>query len=766
MQRLDQPPCVRLRQRRACDLRVAGPERELDRRERHGHAPMLLRRRRGGGGGCGRGDGARRVAAQAQGQGARRDETGRAQDAQGHLRAEGRRQGGELGRRRVADRQRRGARRARRGGERELLHAVVVAVGDGQHAVAVEAQAAGVDELAEADPAHAEGSEALAAGAELLDAVVAAVGDPQVAGGVEGDLAGRLELADLAALAAELVDLAARRVVDLDAVARGGQVGAAAIGAHRDAAALADPGRGAQVAAAGAEARDALVARVGHDDGPAPVDGQRRRVEELARPAARRADRAHREPGAAGEDDDPRAPAIEDVGVAAGVEGHGDRIGEDRRPRRRRAPGRRQRAVGVEQLHAAVDRVGHRADPAGVGRDAHRRVELPGAAAGGAERAQQRAALVEDVDAVVAGVGHVHVAGRVDRDPARVGEPARSRPVGAPAALVGIDRPTAEAHDAVVEVVGDEHAPRRVGGDAVGEVELTGARSVLAHRAQQVPAGVEDDEPMVLVVGHEEPRPADCDAARVGELARRHDLGAVAAVEREALDPVVAGVGHVDGVARHGETAARGGGVARAAAEAELAHVAAGPAPGVDELTVGVEAIDAVRAVGHQHRAVARHGERPDAAELAGLGPRDAELAAEAAVRAEDLDDVRALVGHVDRAVGADRQRLGEAHDALGALSDLGRGDVRTRHAAARAVGACGGRKDAEEGERERRRERAQRPGEGLDRAKDHHPILNTRRPTSRAGTPFAGEILQLTLSRRRGRGASRRPRADRSRRS
>ena len=416
-----------------------------------------------------------------------------------------------------------------------------------------------------------------------------------------------------------------------------------------------------------------------------------------------------------------------------GVEGDGHRIGEDRRAGRRRAPGRGHRPVGVEQLHAAVDRVGHGADAAGVGRDAHGRVELPGGAARGAERAQQRAALVEDVDAVVAGVGHVHVAGRVDRDPARVGEPPRRGPVGAPAALVGVHRPAAEAHDAVVEVVGDEHAPGSVGGHAVGEVELSGARPVLADRAQQVPAGVEHDEPVVLIVGHEQAGAAHRDPARVGELSRRHDLGPVAAVEREALDAVVAGVGHVDDVARHREAAARRGGVPRAAAEAEPAHVAAGPAPGVHQLPVGVEAIDAVRSVGHQHRAVAGHGERANPAELARLGTRDAELAPEDAVRAEDLDDVRALVGHVDRAVGTDGQRLGEAHDALGALADLRRGGVRARHAAPGAVGARGGRQEAEKGERERRRERAQRPGERLDRARDHHPILNTRRPASRA---------------------------------
>ena len=281
-----------------------------------------------------------------------------------------------------------------------------------------------------------------------------------------------------------------------------------------------------------------------------------------------------------------------------------------------------------------------------------------------------------------------------------------------------------------------------------------------------MPAGVEDDEPVVLVVGHEQPRPAHRDPARVGELARRHDLGAVAAVEREALNAVVAGVGHVDGVAGDSQPAARRRGVARAAAEAELAHVAAGPAPGVHELPVGVEAIDAVRAVGHQHRPVAGHGQGADAAELARLGSRDAELAQEDAVGTEDLHDVRALIGHVDRAVGTDRQCLGKAHDALGALSDLGRGDVRARRAAAGAVGARRGRKDADDGERERRRERAQGPGEGLDRARGHHPILNTRGAPSRAQWSPAGQILQRTLSRRRGRRASRRPAADRPRRS
>ena len=303
----------------------------------------------------------------------------------------------------------------------------------------------------------------------------------------------------------------------------------------------------------------------------------------------------------------------------------------------------------------------------------------------------------------------------------------------------------------MVEVVGDEDAPGGVGGHAVGEVELARARAGLADRAQQVPAGVEDDEPVVLVVGHEQPGAAHRDPARVGELARRHDLGAVAAVQREALDAVVAGVGHVDEVARDGQAAARGGAVAGARAEAELADVAAGPAPGVHQLPVGVEAVDAVRAVGHQHRAVAGHRDGADAAELARLGPGDAELAAKDAVGAEDLDHVRALVGHEDRAVGADRQRLGEAHDALGALSDLRRGGVRARRSAAGAVGARGGGQGAPRRPGEGRRERTQRPGEGLDRAKDHHPILNTRRRAKSRRAASRGRDLAARIGSRSG---------------
>ena len=239
----------------------------------------------------------------------------------------------------------------------------------------------------------------------------------------------------------------------------------------------------------------------------------------------------------------------------------------------------------------------------------------------------------------------------------------------------------------------------------------------------------------MLVVGHQQPRAAHRDAARVGQLAGRDDLGAVAAVEGEALDAVVAGVGDVDRVARDGQAAAGRGRVAAAGAEAELADRAAGPAPRVQQRTVGVEAVDAVGAIGHQQRVVARDRDRADRAELPRLGAGDADLAAEDAVGPEDLDDVRGLVGDVDRAVGSDRHGLREAHHALGALADLARRVVRAcRRRRAGAIGLGGGRAESGGGEGNARDERTE-----LDRQMGHHPILNTRRARSRA----SGVILQ-----------------------
>ena len=92
---------------------------------------------------------------------------------------------------------------------------------------------------------------------------------------------------------------------------------------------------------------------------------------------------------------------------------------------------------------------------------------------------------------------------------------------------------------------------------------------------------------------------------------------------------------------------------------------------------------------------------------------------------------------------GVSEAELSRAIDAftaaLGALSDLRRRDVRARRCGAGAVGARGAGHGGDHGQRDGRRERAQRPGEGLDRTRRHHPILNTRRATSRAGAPHAG---------------------------
>src|SRR5207237_927716 len=126
----------------------------------------------------------------------------------------------QLRRRRVADRPQRGARRGGRRREGELLHPVVVAVGDREGPVAVDAHRAGMDELPFAGPALAERQQPLAVGPEALHPVVAAIGDPQVAVAVERDLGRRVELAELGAAPAELRLLLAARAVDGNAPRR------------------------------------------------------------------------------------------------------------------------------------------------------------------------------------------------------------------------------------------------------------------------------------------------------------------------------------------------------------------------------------------------------------------------------------------------------------------------------------------------------------------------------------------------------------------
>ncbi len=481
-------------------------------------------------------------------------------------------------------------------------------------------------------------------------------------------------------------------------------VRARAVGRDGDPARAACVGRRAEVAAVDAEARDPLVAGVGDVERAGGVDRERGGVEHPARAAALRADRARRQAGRAVEDDDPRAALVEDVGVAGGVEDDGDRVGQDRRAGRGGAPDGGERAVGREQLDAAVDGVGDRAVAVGVGGDAERRVELPGRAARLAEGAQERAGAVEDVDAVVAGVRDEDLAVGVDGERARVGELAGAGAVGAPARLVGVLRLRAEAHDAVVDVVGDEDAALRVDADAEREAQLVLARALAAaDRLQEAPAGVVDGEPVVVVVGDDQPRAADRQAARVVELPGGDQLGGVGAVELDALDAVVEAVGHEQRLAEGRQPAACGRVVAAAGAEVKLPDLRAAAAEGVDQLAGRVEAVDAVAAVGDEQRVVAGDGERADRSQLARARTGDADLALVGAVLGEDLDDVRRLVADVDRAVGPDRDRLREAQDALAALADLRAGDVRAGRIGAGAVGGGGrrGQRDrAQHGER------------------------------------------------------------------
>src|SRR5438552_2297037 len=76
------------------------------------------------------------------------------------------------------------------------------------------------------------------------------------------------------------------------------------------------------------------------------------------------------------------------------------------------------------------------------------------------------------------------------------------RAVRAPARLVRVGRRAAEAHDPLVEVVGDEDAAGRIGGDVVRVAELTRTRARAgADAGQGMSPGIEDGDAVMLVVG-------------------------------------------------------------------------------------------------------------------------------------------------------------------------------------------------------------------------------------------------------------------------
>ena len=226
--------------------------------------------------------------------------------------------------------------------------------------------------------------------------------------------------------------------------------------------------------------------------------------------------------------------------------------------------------------------------------------------------------------------------------------------------------------------------------------------------------------------------------AGIGELARRDDHRAVAAVEREALDAVVAGVGDVDDVAaRRPGRRPRAASLPPPAPKRNWPDAVARPAPGVRAaLPLGVEAVDAVRAVGDEQRAVAGDRDRRRRApSWPRLGARRCRSRAGTRRRGR-RPARRASPGRRRRP-----SRRGRSATACGKRRTPSarwpiwptRRSTGTSPLRARAVGARRARERGHAGQDEGRRERAQRAGEGPDRARCHHPILNTRARTSRA---------------------------------
>ena len=148
---------------------------------------------------------------------------------------------------------------------------------------------------------------------------------------------------------------------------------------------------------------------------------------------------------------------------------------------------------------------------------------------------------------------------------------------------------------------------------------------------------------------------AACRAARSRRGGRRR---------LEAHDAVVAGVDDVEVVAPGGEAAAGGRVVAAAGTEAELAEAVPGP-----------PICPSARRTRRSGRSGSCRRRRPDGLspatataprrQLAGLRAGRADVAQPGAVGGEDLDDVRALVADVDRAVRPDGDGLGKRRTPL-----------------------------------------------------------------------------------------------------
>src|SRR5207248_3165925 len=165
--------------------------------------------------------------------------------------------------------------------------------------------------------------------------------------------------------------------------------------------------------------------------------------------------------------------------------------------------------------------------------------------------------------------------------------------------------------------------------------------------------------------------------------------------------------------------------------EAELARRAAAVPPRGDEVAAGVELLDPVVArVDHVHVAGGVRGEAADRPELTVAAAVGAPLRLKHPFGGELLHHVAELVGHEHVPLRTDRDRLGEAQHALGALADDVRRDVwaGARAGARTGIGARAGNRGRRKGLCEKYRGR--RPGaaaEGLD--EPHLRGVNTRAP-------------------------------------
>ena len=176
-------------------------------------------------------------------------------------------------------------------------------------------------------------------------------------------------------------------------------------------------------------------------------------------------------------------------------------------------------------------------------------------------------------------------------------------------------------------------------------------------------------------------------------------------------------------------------------------------------MPVGVEAVDPVRPVGDEQRAVARDGERADRRELARAVPASRTRAGRR--RRGRRPGRRASPGRPRRPSRRDRSRA--PGGSAGRPRRAGRSASRRctgSHVAPGAVGARGGRQDGREGRaRAPPRARAAAGGEaGPGERPSPHPE-HTEADKSRRNA-VRGRDLAVALSRRRGRRASRRPRA------